>query len=217
MALSVPFTAQTTAAPMPLPENTLLLGDRRFGTVKALQGGVTAAEAAALTTKNGYDEIFFTDELGKTYVAYGTGDAFNGMRAGYLGRYNGQKVKVVSVENEDNSVAEGVKSTWRWAGNILSNTFGAEASKTVSNVASTAIGSFFAAAALKETIQNAPKLAGPGFMAMVKGIGSGFIRSIGSVAIAATGVLAAVSLVNGVRAGSKGKDMTGLNMITGNY
>lgn len=207
----------TVSAVSTPPANTLLLGNRSFATVRALEPGITPAEAAKLTANNGYDEIFFTDEAGKAYVAYGTGDAFNSVRAGYLGRYNGQKVKVVSVENEDNSVAEGVKSTWRWAGNILSNTFGTEASKTVSNVASTAIGSFFAAAALKETIQNAPKIAGPGFVATLKAIGTGFLRSIASVAIAATGVLAAVSLVNGVRAGSKAKDMTGLDMITGNY
>lgn len=224
-----PLAPKTTAAPAPtlaaepvaVPADSLVIGSQVYSNVRELTAGLTAEAAAKLTSNNGIDEIFFTDAVsGKSYVAIAEEGSFANVRAGYLGRYNGARVEVKAVEDESNTFREGLVSTWTWAGSVLSNTFGTEASKSLSTVATTAVGSFVAAAALKETAQATPSLLKggiQGFLGAMKGAAVNFMRTLGSLAITGVAVVGAVSLINGLRAQAKRSDFTTIDMVTGKF
>jgi hypothetical protein len=206
---------------VPVPADTLQIGNQHFTSVRALAPGITPEEAAKLTANNGYDEIYFTDETGKHFMAFATKNHFDDVRAGYLGRFNGKRVKVVSVEDEDNTFKEGTIGVFTWTKNIMQNTFGNEASKSLSGIVSTAVGSFVAAAALKNGAQTAAPLIREGFMASIKGAMrgavSGFVNTLASVILFAGAAVGVFSLINGVRAANRQANFTTIDMVTGNY
>src|SRR5690242_18320764 len=55
---------------VPMPADTLQIGNQHFSQVRALADGIKPEDAAKLTANNGLDEIYFTDETGKNYVAF---------------------------------------------------------------------------------------------------------------------------------------------------
>lgn len=215
---SMPGTVIDT---VPVPADTLQIGTQHFTSVRALAPGITPEEAAKLTAGNGYDEIYFTDETGKHFVAFATQNHFEDVRVGYLGRFNGKRVKVVAVEDEDNTFKEGTIGVFNWTKNILKNTFGNEASKSISGIVSTAVGSFVAAAALKNGAQTAAPLIKEGLLASIKGAFrgavSGFVNTLASVIIFAGAAVGVFSLINGVRAANRKANFTTIDMVTGNY
>jgi hypothetical protein len=206
---------------VPLPPDTLQIGNQHFSNVRALAPGLKPEEAAKLTTDNGFDEIYFTDETGQSFVAYEEKNHFEDVRAGYFGRYNGKRVKVVAVEDEANTFHEGVGGVFNWTKNVLNNTFGSEASKSLSGLVQTTVGTFVAAAALKTGVQAGAPLLKEGFLASMKGAVrgalSGFINTAGSLVLFAGAAVGAAALFNGLRVSNRKGNTTTIDMVTGNY
>lgn len=216
-----PAMPGTNLDSVPVPPDTLQIGTQHYGNVRKLAPGITPEEAAKLTAGNGFDEIYFTDETGQHYVAFMEQTKFADMRVGYLGRFNGKRVKVVAVEDETNTFKEGVFGVFSWTKNVLANTFGNEASKSLSGVVSTAVGSFVAAAALKGGAQQAAPLIKEGFFkaigGAVKGAFSGAINTLSTVVIFIGAAVGVVSLISGLKSMNKRGRITTIDMVTGNY
>lgn len=216
-----PAMPGTNLDSVPAPADTLQLGNLHFRQVRALADGIKPEEAAQLTKANGLDEIFFTDETGKHYVAFQEKSTLGDVKPGYLGRFNGKRVKVTHVEDETNTFKEGAGDVFNWTKNVLNNTFGSEASKSLSGVVSTAVGSFVAAAALKNGVQAATPLIREGFLATikgaVKGAFSGLLNTLASVALIGGGVIAVGAGLNGLKAMFKSGNKITIDMVTGNY
>ena len=216
-----PAMPGTDLTPAPMPADTLQIGNQLFGNVRKLAEGLTPEQAAELTRGNGFDEVYFTDETGAHYVAFMEKSRFEDMRVGYLGRYNGKRVRVMAVEDETNTFREGFGSVFGWAKNVLSNTFGNEASKSLSGVVSTAVGSFVAAAALKNGAQTAAPLIREGFLASIKGAVrgalSGVINTLSTVVLFIGAGIGIAGLIGGLRAVNRRGRMTTIDMVTGNY
>jgi hypothetical protein len=222
---AMPGSSVTSVA---VPPDTLELGGQVFGApvgfgqIRKLADGIKPEEAAALTQGNGMDEIFFTDEAGANYVMFAEKSHFEDVRVGYLGRFNGKRVRVMAVDDEANTFKEGFTSIWQWLNNTLHSSFGSEASKSISGLVATSIGSFIAAAAIKTTAP-AP-VALPAARSFLQGIGNsalgavtGFLNTMASVVLFAVGAVGAISLVAGVKGYYRKGDMKTLEMVTGNY
>ena len=223
-----------------LPPETLQIGRQQFGqgvgfgTIREVKPGIAItdqnlkeiiAKAANLTQNNGYDEIYFLGQDKKLYVLYAEKSRFEDVRIGYLGRANvggvNQGIEVVHVNDEDNTFYQGMTSTWRWLQNVLMASFGNEASKSVSGLVTTAVGSFVAAAALKGS---APTVAAPvagGFFKTVggafTGAVNGFVQTMASVVLFGVGAVGLVSVFTGIKGHVRKGDMTTIDMITGQY
>lgn len=224
-----PAMPSTNGTPVALPADTLEIGGQyfgkaaNFGEIRQLADGIKPEDAAALTQNDGLDKIYFTNESGQSFVMVAQKSHFQDMKAGYLGRFNGQRVKVVAVDDEANTFNEGFKSVWNWLNETLHQSFGSEASKSISGLVATSIGTFIAAAAIKTTAPAAP-LALPAASGFLKGMGnaavgavSGFLNTMASVAMFACGAVGLVSLAQGVRAYyAKGNYRT-VDMVTGKY
>jgi hypothetical protein len=206
---------------VPMPADTLQIGNQHFSQVRALADGIKPEDAAKLTANNGLDEIYFTDETGKNFVAFQEKSSLGDVRAGYLGRYNGKRVKVTSVDDESNTFKEGAGDIFGWTRNVLNNTFGSEASKSLSGVVSTAVGSFVAAAALKNGVQTAAPLLREGFLTTihgaVKGAFSGLVNTLASVVLIGGAVIGLGAVANGLKASVRKGNRTTIDMVTGNY
>lgn len=206
---------------VPVPPDTLQIGNLHFTQVRALADGIKPEDAAKLTANNGIDEIYFTDETGKSYVAFQEKGNLGDVRAGYLGRYNGKRIKVISSEDETNTFKEGATDVFNWTKSVINNTFGSEASKSLSGVVSTAVGSFVAAAALKNGVQTAAPLLKSGFVSTlkgaVKGAFSGLVNTLASIVVIGGAVLGLVAVANGAKASVRKGNMTTIDMVTGNY
>jgi hypothetical protein len=222
---SMPSSSVTSVA---IPPDTLEIGGQVFGApvgfgqIRALADGIKPEEAAALTQNNGIDEIYFTDEAGKNYVMFAEKNHLQDVRVGYLGRFNGKRVRVMAVDDEANTFKEGCTSVWQWLNNTLHASFGSEASKSISGLVATSIGSFIAAAAIKTTAP-AP-VALPAARGLLEGVGrsamgavTGFVNTMASVVLFGVGAVGLVSLVAGVRGYYRQGDMKTLDMVTGNY
>lgn len=218
---SPPAMPGTNLDNVPAPADTLQLGNQHFKQVRALAEGVTPAEAALLTRSNGLDEIYFTDETGKHFVAFQEKSSLGDVKAGYLGRFNDKRVKVTHVEDETNTFKEGAGDVFNWTKNVMNNTFGSEASKSLSGVVSTAVGSFVAAAALKNGLQTAAPLIREGFLSTikgaVKGAFSGLLNTVASVALIGGGLIGLTAILSGLRASFKKGNTTTIDMVTGKY
>jgi hypothetical protein len=216
-----PAMPGTNLDSVPVPADTLQLGNQHFRQVRALADGIKPEEAAKLTAGNGLDEIYFTDETGKHFVAFQEKSSLGDVKAGYLGRYNGKRVKVVAVEDETNTFKEGAGDVFNWTKNVLNNTFGSEASKSLSGVVSTAVGSFVAAAALKNGVQTAAPLLKEGFFMTIKGAVrgafSGLVNTLASVALIGGAVIGLGAVFSGLKASVRKGNTTTIDMVTGNY
>ncbi len=227
--------------------DTLQIGNQRFGKavgfgeIREVKAGVAItdqnlkeiiAKAAGLTKDNGYDEIYFLGEDKKVYVLFAEKSRFQDVRVGYLGRANvggrTQSIEVLHVDDENNTFYQGMTSTWRWLHNVLLSSFGNEASKSVSGLVTTAIGSFVAAAALKGTAAPAAAAAAPaagaaagGFLKTVGGaLGNavnGFLQTMASIVLFGIGAVGVVSVFAGVKGHYRKGEMTTIDMITGQY
>lgn len=131
----------------------------KTSTEGAERAAASAAEAArsadkvleramAITANNGVDEIFFRTRNGDLYVAAFRGSA-EGVRIGYLGRYDGERVEVVHVDDESNTFREGLTDIFTWTRDSFGKAAGQEATKAVGTVAGTIVGGLIAAAAVK--------------------------------------------------------------------
>ena len=226
----------------PMAGDSLQIGNQRFGQavgfgqIREVKPGVAItdqnikeimAKAADLTKDNGFDEIYFMGEDKKLYVLFAEKSRFQDVRAGYLGRANVggklQGIEVLHVEDENNTFYQGMTSTWRWLQNVLMSSFGNEASKSVSGLVTTAVGSFVAAAALKgsaSTAAAAPAAAG-GFLKTVGGAFSGavngFLQTMASVVLFGVGAVGVVSVFTGVKGHFRKGEMTTIDMVTGQY
>lgn len=237
----------TTPRAVALPANALQIGNQRFGQgvgfgeIREVKAGVAitdqnlkdiVAKAAGLTKDNGYDEIYFLGEDKKLYVMFAEKSRFQDVKAGYLGRANVggklQSVEVLHVEDENNTFYQGMTSTWRWLHSVLLSSFGTEASKSVSGLVTTAIGSFVAAAALKGTAAPAAAAAAPaaeaaagGFLKTVggsfMGAVNGFLRTMSSIVLFGVAAVGAISVVTGVKGHFRKGEITTIDMITGRY
>jgi hypothetical protein len=226
-----------------LAGDSLQIGNQRFGQgvgfgeIREVKAGVAitdenlqqiVAKAADLTKNNGFDEIYFLGEDKKVYVLFAEKSRFQDVRVGYLGRANVggkmQSVEVLHVEDENNTFYQGMTSTWRWLQNVLLSSFGNEASKSVSGLVTTAVGSFVAAAALKGSAPAAAPVAGAaagGFLKTVGGaFGSavhGFLQTMASVVLFGVGAVGVVSIFTGVKGHFRKGDKMTIDMITGQY
>lgn len=214
--------------PSMIPADTMEIGGQLFGkgvgygSIRTLAAGIKPEDAAAITANDGLDKIFFQDDAGKNYVFFVEKGHFEDVRAGYIGRYNGQRIKVLSVDDEANTFQEGVTSVWHWLNDTLSQSVGSEASKSIAGLVATSIGSFIAAAAIKTTAPVAVAL--PAAKGLMEGFGNaavsavtGFINTMASVVMFACAGVGLVSLLQGVRAYYKRGNYRTLDMVTGNY
>ncbi|MNS26770.1 hypothetical protein D3C72_587040 [compost metagenome] len=216
-----PAMPGTNLDSVPVPADTLQLGNLHFRQVRALADGIKPEEAAALTRGNGMDEIYFTDETGKHFVAFQEKSSLGEVKPGYLGRYNGKRVKVVAIDDETNTFKEGANSVFKWTRTVMNNTFGSEASKSLSGVVSTAVGSFVAAAALKNGVTAATPLLKEGFIATmkgaVKGAFHGLVNTLASVVVIGGAVIGLVAVFTGLKASIRKGNSTTIDMVTGRY
>lgn len=216
-----PVMPETGAPGAPLPADTLKIGNRYFSQIRELAEGIKPEDAAKLTVDNGLDEIYFTTEDGKSYVAFMEKGDLGTVRANYFGRFNDKRVKVIAVEDETNTFREGVGSVWHWCGQVLNTSFGTEATKSVSSLATTAVGSFVAAAALKSTTQAAPAVSRGALLGSVRGAFSGVVNTVvntmASVVLFGGAAIGFASLVRGLQAQNKRTNMTTIDMVTGRY
>lgn len=84
--------------------------------VLPIKTGVSAEAALKAVQKNGLDEVIF-EKGGAKFVAYGDDLNFKGLKKGTVpsSTLDGQVVSVLAVDNEVNSVGEGVKKQWKKA------------------------------------------------------------------------------------------------------
>lgn len=244
--------AERRASSAAIAGDTLQIGHQRFGKavgfgeIREVKAGVAitdqnlkeiVAKAAGLTKDNGYDEIYFLGEDKKLYVLFAEKSRFQDVRVGYLGRANVggkvQSIEVLHVEDENNTFYQGMTSTWRWLNGVLMSSFGNEASKSVSGLVTTAIGSFVAAAALKGSAAPAAAAAaapaagaaaGAAAGGLLKTVGgafshavNGFLQTMASVVLFAVGAVGVVSVFTGVKGHFRKGEMTTIDMITGRY
>lgn len=234
---------QPTAAVAELAQDTLQLGNKQYGRaagfgeireVKTLVPitpdnlNAIVAQAAALTKDNGIDEIYFVGEDKKLYVMFAEKSRLEEVKAGYLGRANvggvSQRIQVLAVEDEANTFSQGALSTWKWVHNVLLSSFGTEASKSVSGLVTTAVGSFVAAAALKTTAPAAAPAAGAVAGGFLKNVGGamvnavhGFVQTMASVVLFTVGAIGVISVITGVKGHLRKGDMQTIDMVTGRY
>ncbi|HEY9723598.1 MAG TPA: hypothetical protein V6D47_16420 [Oscillatoriaceae cyanobacterium] len=206
---------------MPAPANTLQIGDQYFSNVRALAPGMSPQQAAQLTAADGIDEIYFTDDTGQHYVAYQQQGHFSDVRVGYMGRFNGRKITVDAVDDENNTFGEGVQAVFTWAKNLFNGSFGSVANNTATGLITTGAGTLMAAAALKNGVQAGAPLIQKGFLTTIGGAARGAMESLfNTTAIAVLFIgtgLGAAALVSGVRAKMTKVDYAPLDMVIGNY
>lgn len=155
-------------------------------------------KAKAITANNGVDEIFFRTENGDLYVAAFRGSA-NDVKTGYLGRFGGQKVEVVHVDDESNTFWEGVKGTFSWTDSAIKNVAGQEVTKALGTVVGTIAGGLIAAAALKGT--GAAPVATAAVAAANPAVAAAANTAAAAVAEVATGASGAAAVTAGKVAG----------------
>ncbi len=84
----------------------------------AVSKDFTLESAKSITDENGIDEVYFKDEDGKLFVAYGE-TAKKGsldldrIKQNYITRVDGKKMTVVHLNNETNTTWEGAKAPWK--------------------------------------------------------------------------------------------------------
>jgi hypothetical protein len=93
------------------------IGRSKLTNIHEVDSSFTLDTAKSITDQNGIDEIYFKDDKGKLYVAYGdqhSRGALNleGVKVNYVGRFGDKKVTVVHLNNETNTTWEGVKAPW---------------------------------------------------------------------------------------------------------
>ncbi|MBI6546130.1 MAG: hypothetical protein HY692_05010 [Cyanobacteria bacterium NC_groundwater_1444_Ag_S-0.65um_54_12] len=130
----------------------LVIGQRTFNEIRPLGKDLKIAEAKAITARNGIDEIYFEDRQKRAYVAYREKSTLAGVRAGYLGRYGEEKIKVIHVDDEANTFQEGARSVFTWTHKAMGKAFGEEAVKVLATTVSTLAGGLIAATALKDKL-----------------------------------------------------------------
>ncbi|MCK5686735.1 hypothetical protein KAJ27_21540 [bacterium] len=189
-------------------------------TVKKLADGVTLDNAKNVTANNGIDEIFLQDESGKLYVAYSDKLIVDHLKNGFIGLYNGKKVKVVHFEDERNTFSQGaggfIKDTGKKVGEIMSNTVVQAITGAVGSIS----GAFIAMAMFKGTAAATAATAGAtGAAAAASGGGlmaalSPILMGAGIMAGGIIAIVGAVALIKGISASRKFKDVSTIDMIT---
>jgi len=93
----------------------LQIGRKTFENVKPLINNMKLDGAKAITNGNGIDEIYIQNvESKQVFIAFGNEKTkgaldMKDIKQGYIGRYDGATVKVISLENEINTISEGAK------------------------------------------------------------------------------------------------------------
>ncbi len=166
---------------------SLFVNGKYYHNVKPIAEGLDLAQAKAITVNNNIDEIIFEGPDGRLYIAFGQSGAMGELgevREGYLGSFRGEKVKVVSVNDESNTFAQGATSVPKGIGNMLSKVFKDNFTTTVTTILSTISGGVIAALALKSGVS-------AGAAAAASGATTAAAGSAG-VAAAVTGATAAI-------------------------
>jgi len=94
----------------------LQIGRNTFENVKPLAKNMKLDEAKAITNENGIDEIYIQNvENKQIFIAFGTEKTKGALdmkyiKQDYIGRYDGGTVKIISLENEVNTISEGAKA-----------------------------------------------------------------------------------------------------------
>lgn len=93
------------------------IGRSKLTHIHEVDSSFTLDTAKSITDQNGIDEIYFKDDKGKLYVAYGDQQSrgalnLEGVKVNYVGRFGDKKVTVVHLNNETNTTWEGVKAPW---------------------------------------------------------------------------------------------------------
>ncbi|MBC7472874.1 MAG: hypothetical protein H7263_01185, partial [Candidatus Sericytochromatia bacterium] len=118
---SVPASTPATKDFIPNVNTPLVVGDHVFSNVRKLSEGMDVEEAKKVTKGNKIDEIIFKTEDDNLYIAYGSKEdkgslKLDQVKEGYVGKFGNQTAKIISIDNEVNTVKEGalspLKSTW---------------------------------------------------------------------------------------------------------
>lgn len=93
------------------------IGRNRYDNIRRVSKDFKLDQLKTITDDNNIDEVYFKDDKGQLYVAYGKEEDkgaldFNGVKTNFVGRFQGKKVTVIHTNNETNSFWEGAKSPW---------------------------------------------------------------------------------------------------------
>ncbi|MBC7542403.1 MAG: hypothetical protein H7338_06695 [Candidatus Sericytochromatia bacterium] len=168
---------------------TATVGPQTFARVIAVNPNLNLATAAAMTKKNGYDEVFLQTSSGRLFAAVGFGGKLN-VREGFTGQVNGEWARVVHVDDEVNSAKEGALSPFKTIGSLFSNS-GATA---VTAMVSSTVGGMMAGAAM-----GAPSAIRLG--ALARTAGGAFSAAIQPLAVSGAIGIGVTAIVMGAWAG----------------
>lgn len=188
----------------PITRGTATVGPYQFNRVIPVSARLDLETAKTMTAKNGFDEVFLQTDSGKLYAAVGPGGKV-ALRVGFQGTVNGEKARVVHVDDEVNSVREGALTPFRTMGNLFSNS----TSTAVTAMVTSTVGGMMAGAAVGAPsaikIGQLAKTAGGAFRAA----GQRLLIS-GAIGLGVTGIVlgawSAIGAVQGSR--HKGDELT---------
>lgn len=205
-------------------------------------------KARSITDNNYIDEVYFKDEQDNLYVAYGSqqqGGALNldRLKLNYVGRFGHQKVTVVHINNETNTVWEGAKAPWKSTLSTLKDAGQTGIIKGIGEMTTALTAMFIGKTVLENGIKTVSEKtaetvaekalqgatqAAPGVVDKARALGSTIGQSIksslrsvvigGAVAGAVVGTVVTIgSGLGAVKSRYNHRDYTTLDMVTGNY
>lgn len=107
------------------PENLVLqVGKSRFTHVKAVAEDLDLEAARAILDNNKIDEIYVQTPDGRLFIAHGPAEkrgalAIDGIKAGFIGKINDQKVTVVYVDDETNTIRQGAVAPLKGTAQVI--------------------------------------------------------------------------------------------------
>lgn len=119
---SIPQVDNNISNSLNSEKGTLTVGNHSYTNIRKLTKGIELEDAKKIVTGNKVDEVFFKDEQGQLYVAFGKKEQkgaleLDYLKEGYIGKFGDKTVKVVHIDNEINTVKEGalspLNSTWK--------------------------------------------------------------------------------------------------------
>lgn len=184
--------------------------------VKRVAEGISLQDAVAITTDNGIDEIFFEDEQGNLYVAYGDRLSLSRMQNGFIGIYNGKRVRVVHFEDERNTFSQGARGVFSDTGERLSKLMDDSVGQAITAAAGSIVGALTAATMFKGAAA-AKAAAGAATGVGIGATAAAMIPILKGAAVVGAGIACIVgvaALCKGISASRTYRDYSTIDMIT---
>lgn len=196
------------------PNPIAYIGGNQLTHIHRVDSSFNLDSAKQVTDANGIDEIYFRKvndkgELeGDLYVAYGSPEdkgALNldHIKEGYVGRMDKMKIKVVHINNENNTYWEGAKAPWVSAGHTLRDAGQTGIAKGIGEVATTVtalfIGKTVVENGVKTVTEKTAAAAAPAVAAPVAEAGAAAAAEVLAPAAVAAGQKGLPTVVQGAK------------------